>query len=57
MHLEWSDVDWSHNVLRVQGKPEWGFAVKDSEQREMPIPDDLLAAMKAYRAKHPKTRA
>ena len=56
MHLEWSDIDWSHKVLRVQGKPEWGFAVKDSEQREVPIPDDLHAALKAYHKEHPKTR-
>lgn len=56
MHLEWGDIHWTDKVLRVQGKPEWGFAVKDSEQREMPIPDDLLAALKTFRHKHPKTR-
>ena len=54
MHLEWSDIHWTDKVLRIQGKTEWGFTVKDSEQREVPIPDDLLSDLKAYYKNHPK---
>jgi integrase len=54
--LEWSDIDWTGKVLRVQGKPSRGFTVKDSEQRDVPLPNDLLALLKAYRAEHPQTR-
>jgi integrase len=54
--LEWSDIDWPGRVLRVQGKPHWGFKVKDSEQRDVPIPNDLLALLKERKAAYPKTR-
>jgi integrase len=40
----------------VRGKECWGFKVKDSEQREVPVPDDLLASLKAWKRKHPRTQ-
>ena len=42
IYLEWSDILWRDKVLRVQGKPTYGFAVKDKEQRSVPVPEDLL---------------
>jgi len=54
--LEWSDINEHDKVLRVQGKEQWGFKVKDSEQRELPIPDDLLKELKARKAKCKKHR-
>jgi integrase len=54
--LEWADIDWPGKVLRVQGKPHWHFKVKDSEQRDVPIPNDLLALLKERKAAQPKTR-
>jgi len=56
MYLYWSNVDLKAGVLRVRSKPELGFTIKDSEERDIPIPEDLLARLKAYRAKHPKIR-
>jgi integrase len=64
VHLEWPDIHWTDKVLRVQGKPLWGFRVKDSEQRDVPVPDDLLAHLKTWQenatsvasAKHGKAR-
>jgi integrase len=56
VYLEWPDIHWTDKVLRVQGKPHWKFKVKDSEQRDVPIPDDLLALLKAWRTKHKQTR-
>jgi integrase len=55
-YAEWTDIDWQHSVFRVQGKPARGFKVKDSEQRDIPIPSDLLARLKEWREKHPKTK-
>jgi len=57
-HAEWGDIDWSHSVFKVQGKirPHYKFSVKDSEQREMPIPATLLARLKERHEEHPKTR-
>jgi integrase len=54
-HLEWSSVDLDKRVLRVRGNPEYGFRVKDSEQRELPIPADLLDALKVRRDAEPNT--
>jgi integrase len=54
--LEWSDINWHDRVVRVQGKTHWGFRVKDSEQRDVPIPNDLLHSLKARREQHGKVR-
>lgn len=57
-HAEWDDLDIANSVFRVQGKTrkEYRFAVKDSEQRELPIPAALMARLKAWRDAHPDTR-
>jgi integrase len=48
-HIEWSDIDWQESSLRVRGKSKYGFRVKDSEQRDVPIPDDLLTALRQWK--------
>jgi integrase len=57
-HAEWADVDWSHSVFRVQGKIRlhYRFSVKDSEQREVPVPAALLARLRTRHEAHPDTR-
>jgi integrase len=40
----------------VRAKPEYSFQPKDREEREVPVPDDLLAKLKAHVAKHPQQR-
>jgi integrase len=52
-HLEWGDIHWEDSILRVSSKPHWGFAVKDSEERDVPISRDLLEVLRAWRTKHP----
>jgi integrase len=54
---EWDDLDHHHSTFRVQGKVRdgWNFAVKDSEQRDVPIPADLLASLKAWHEKRKNT--
>lgn len=56
MYLCWPDLDLSAGMLRVRSKSEFGFKVKDCEERDIVIPASLLQRLKAYRAKHPKER-
>jgi integrase len=55
-HAEWGDVHWEDKVFRVTGKPHWDFRVKDAEERDVPIPADVLAVLETWREKHPKTK-
>lgn len=52
MHLEFSDINIGDKTLRVQGKPRWNFRVKTHEQRIVPVPDDVLEALKAWKQQH-----
>jgi integrase len=54
IYSEWSDIDWHHLEFKVQGKASYGFAVKDMEQRAIPIPAELATDLKAWKAGHPK---
>jgi integrase len=45
MHLEFRDINWTDKTLRVQSKEQWGFLPKTWEQREIPIPDDLISEL------------
>jgi integrase len=51
----WGDVDWERSVFRVRGKPKLGFTIKDSEQRDIPIPATLLADLAARLSQHEDT--
>jgi integrase len=55
-HLCWSDISFAEKKLRVRGKPEYGWKIKDSEQRDIPIPTDLLAMLKEWRTQNPKAK-
>jgi integrase len=54
MHLKWSDVNLKEKTLTVRSAPEWGFKVKDKEERSIPIPGELVSQMEAFRAGNPK---
>ena len=45
-HVMRADLDLEEQVVRVREKPQWGFIPKDWEQREVPIPDRLVASLK-----------
>jgi len=49
MHLEFSDINWSDRTLRVMGKPHWEHHVKTYEQRNVPVPSDVLEALEGWR--------
>jgi integrase len=51
MHVEFKDINWEGKTLRVRGKPQWGFSVKTWEQRNVPVPSDLLEELKQWQAK------
>ena len=55
IYLEWPDIDEAAGVVRVRGKEKYGFKIKDAEQRDVPIPADLLLELKGWRKKHTKT--
>lgn len=52
-YLYWSNLDLVRGILEVRSKPEYDFKIKDSEERDIPIPSDLLKRLRAYRAAHP----
>ena len=52
-YTAWSDVDLKSGVVRVTAKPEYGFRPKDWEEREVPIPDKLVATLKKWAKKTP----
>ncbi|MCL5669997.1 MAG: tyrosine-type recombinase/integrase [Acidobacteria bacterium] len=43
-HLTWNDLDLKRATLRLTAKE--GFAPKDYEEREIPMPEDLVAILK-----------
>jgi integrase/recombinase XerD len=47
-HTCWSDVS-SRQFARVKSKPEWQFTPKNWKEREVPIPDKLMASLSEYR--------
>ena len=57
-HAEWADIDWAKNIYLVQGKvrTHYKFSIKDSEQREIPIPAQLIERLKVRHKRRPKTK-
>jgi integrase len=51
--LEWHNVNLTRGILSVRGNPRYGFKVKDHEQRDIPIPANLMGWLRTYRATHP----
>jgi integrase len=45
MHCSWRNVDFKGKVITVRSKPEFGFRVKDKEERSVPVPDSLIEAL------------
>lgn len=49
MHVYWRDVDLVHGTVRVSHKPDLGWTPKAYKEREIPIPDKLVALLKTLR--------
>jgi integrase len=52
-HACYRDLNFSDKTLRITDKPQWGFKPKDSEERNIPLPDALIKALQARRRQHP----
>jgi integrase len=52
----WSDVDFEDSVFTVKQKIDLGFSPKDYEEREIPIPDSLVTALRERRRLYADTR-
>ena len=52
-YLEWSDIHWEHSIVKSEQQTALGFEVKDSEERDIPIPQSLLEDLKQWRTKYP----
>jgi integrase/recombinase XerD len=47
--VTWRDVDFKHLAVRVTAKPHWGFHPKNWEEREVPVPQKLIAILRAFK--------
>jgi integrase len=45
MYCSWKNADFKGKVVAVRSKPEMGFRPKDKEERSVPVPDSLIAAL------------
>ena len=54
MHTYWSDVNLKHSIVKVSHKPDRGWTPKAYKEREIPIPEKLVEAVKAWKAKSDK---
>ena len=52
-HAEFSDISFAGKFFRVQSKPQYGFQVKDYEERDIPISDNLLSILWEWKESHP----
>jgi len=51
-HCEFRDINFEDRVLRVRSKPGYKFTIKDSEERDVPVPSDLLEELKEWKSTH-----
>jgi len=54
MHTYWSDVNLKQSIVKVSHKPDRGWTPKAYKEREIPIPEKLVEALKAWKAKSDK---
>jgi integrase len=51
VHLGWHQIDFKRKLILVRSSPEWGFRIKDKEERDVPLPDKLAVLLKAWKKK------
>lgn len=52
----WADVNFDKKTYTVRSKPDVGFTVKNHESRTIPMPDSLVALLKAHKKTNPTGR-
>lgn len=53
-HLEWNDISLAGKKLKITSKPEYKWKIKDSEEREIPLSDNLIDILKKWRQANPR---
>ena len=56
MFAEWDDIDFTNGTIRVHSKKAVGFAVKNHEERRVPLPTDLVSMLKERKKKRSHER-
>lgn len=56
VYATWRDVDFTRKMFKVTEKLDLGFTPKDKEEGSIPIPDSLVALLRARRKRNPNTR-
>ena len=56
MHLQWTDLSFSRRTLQVRSKPQYKHRIKTAEERELPLTQELIAQLQAYRQQLPAGR-
>jgi integrase/recombinase XerD len=51
MHTYWSDVSFAKCTVKVTHKPNYNWTPKAYKEREIPVPESLIASLKAAKAK------
>jgi len=54
MYTYWSDVNFAASTVRVSHKPDRGWTPKAYKEREIPIPENLVKSLKAWKTKADK---
>ena len=48
-HLGWGDVLFECGLLHLHAKPDLNFSLKDAEERQIPLPTELLERLRERR--------
>ncbi len=48
VHLFWNDIHFTLNTVRVTAKPDLGFSPKRWEEREVPVPKQLIELLNVH---------
>lgn len=56
IYLEWTDMSYARRTLQVRSKPRYKHKIKDAEERELTLTDDLIVQLQAYRQQIPGGR-
>ena len=51
-HVEWRDIDFRNQLVRVTAKPEWRFTPKNWEERIVPLPTGLMERLGRLKESH-----
>jgi integrase len=51
MHIYWSDISFAKCTVKVTHKPDFNWTPKAYKEREIPIPESLVAMLKAAKPK------